>query len=266
MAAVALSDERADGGDGAQAMSASFWRIESGSKPHGVVSQKGVAASSNGHRGAKLDRAVGEEVSKLVQRVFLMAEDGERPRVVLFAGFESGSGSGSSALCARAGDTLAVQVTETVCVVDADRICPSLHAHFGLPNSRGLADALREAQPRNDFATQVADRNLWVVPSGVAANGLDGPPGAERLSEFVGDLRTRFHYVLISAPPVGLCTDAVILGRVSDGVVLVIEAHATRRETAREAKEAFSAAGVRLLGAVLNNRTFPIPEMLYRRI
>jgi Mrp family chromosome partitioning ATPase len=264
LAAVALSDEQADGRDGARAMSASFWRIESGSKPHGVVSQRGVAASNNGHRGAKPDRAVGEEVSKLVQRVFLMAEAGERPRVVLFAGIERGSGSG--ALCARAGDTLAAQVTETVCVVDADRICPSLHAHFALPNSRGLADALREAQPRNDFATRVAGRNLWVVPTGVAANGLDGPPGSDRLREFVGDLRARFHYVLINAPPVGLCTDAMILGRVSDGVVLVIEAHATRRETAREAKEAFSAAGVRLLGAVLNNRTFPIPEVLYRRI
>ena len=260
---MALSDEQADGRDGTRAMRASFGRIEPGTN-HRRVSPKGVTALNNGHRGAKLDRAVGEEVSKLVQRLFLMAEDGERPRVVLFAGFENGSGSGT--LCARAGDTLAAQVTDTVCLLDANRICPSLHSHFGLPNSRGPAEVLWEAQPRNDFATRVAGRNLWVVPSSAAGDGLDAAPVTERLRSSVGELRARFHFILINAPPVRLCGDAMILGRVSDGVVLVIEAHATRRETAREAKEAFSAAGVRLLGAVLNNRTFPIPEVLYRRI
>jgi Mrp family chromosome partitioning ATPase len=57
-----------------------------------------------------------------------------------------------------------------------------------------------------------------------------------------------------------------MIGRLADGVVLVIEAHATRREAARKVKESLEAANVRLLGAVLNKRTFPIPEVLYNRI
>jgi Mrp family chromosome partitioning ATPase len=49
-------------------------------------------------------------------------------------------------------------------------------------------------------------------------------------------------------------------------VVVVVGAHSTRRETARKAKESLDAAHVHLLGTVLNNRTFPIPEALYRRL
>jgi Mrp family chromosome partitioning ATPase len=47
---------------------------------------------------------------------------------------------------------------------------------------------------------------------------------------------------------------------------LVVQANSTHREAARKAKESLASANVRLLGAVLNKRTFPIPEFLYRKI
>jgi Mrp family chromosome partitioning ATPase len=58
----------------------------------------------------------------------------------------------------------------------------------------------------------------------------------------------------------------MLLSRWTDGVVLVVEANATRRDAARRVKEILDAAGVSLLGVVLNNRTFPVPEAIYRRL
>jgi Mrp family chromosome partitioning ATPase len=52
----------------------------------------------------------------------------------------------------------------------------------------------------------------------------------------------------------------------SDGLVLVIEANTTRRERAARAKEVLAESQISLLGAVLNNRTFPIPENVYQRL
>ena len=72
--------------------------------------------------------------------------------------------------------------------------------------------------------------------------------------------------MVISAPPVNLCPDAILFGQFSDGVVLVLKANSTRRATALKVKESFEASNVRLLGAVLNDRTFPIPEALYRKM
>jgi receptor protein-tyrosine kinase len=79
-------------------------------------------------------------------------------------------------------------------------------------------------------------------------------------------LPPEFAHVVINAPPVGLYSDAAILGQWADGVVLVLEANSTRRVAARNAKQAVEGANVRVLGTVLNNRTFPIPEKIYRML
>ena len=58
----------------------------------------------------------------------------------------------------------------------------------------------------------------------------------------------------------------MLLGQIADGVILVLESMVTRRETARTIKENLAAANVKILGAILNNHTFSIPESLYRRL
>ena len=65
---------------------------------------------------------------------------------------------------------------------------------------------------------------------------------------------------------VGEHTDAILMGQLTDGAVLVLESNTTRRQVARIAKEDLEAADVRLLGAVLNKRTFTIPQFLYDRV
>jgi Mrp family chromosome partitioning ATPase len=79
-------------------------------------------------------------------------------------------------------------------------------------------------------------------------------------------LRREFDYCLIVGPPIGISADALVMGRMADGVLLVLEAHETRRDSAIAAKEMLAAAKVPLLGAVLCNRTFPIPQTLYGRL
>jgi Mrp family chromosome partitioning ATPase len=58
----------------------------------------------------------------------------------------------------------------------------------------------------------------------------------------------------------------LLLGQIADGVILILESMVTRREAARTAKEDLAAANVKILGAVLNNHTFSIPENLYKRL
>jgi Mrp family chromosome partitioning ATPase len=84
----------------------------------------------------------------------------------------------------------------------------------------------------------------------------------QRLTE----LRAAFDYVLIDATPLSICNDAIALGGLSDGVVLVLKANSSRRETARQALQELRAANVPIFGAVLNQRTFPIPDKIYRRL
>jgi Mrp family chromosome partitioning ATPase len=71
---------------------------------------------------------------------------------------------------------------------------------------------------------------------------------------------------LINTAPLILANDGAFLGRFTNGAVLIVEANSTSRESADRAKQAFVNAQVRLLGAILNNGTTPIPQALYSRL
>lgn len=203
-----------------------------------------------------------EELTKLVQRIFLLDHNGRR--TVVFTAVENGTGCTS--VCAGAAEALAAQVDAPVCVVDANLRNPALHHCFGTENLRGLTDAIFKRGPIRDFAQKLPASNLWLLPCGSMASQLSAVMKAEHLQERIRELRKEFTYVLIDSPAVSEYTDAILMGRLTDGAVLVLESNTTRRQVARIAKEDLEAADVRVLGAVLNKRTFPIPQFIYDRV
>ena len=203
-----------------------------------------------------------EELIKLVQRIFLLDHDARK--MVVFTAVEEGTGCTS--ICAGAAESIAAQVDAPVCVVDANLRRPALHLCFGAESLRGLTDSVFKPGPIRQFVQKLPGRNLWLLPCGSMASQLSAVMKAEHLQARINELRQEFAYVLIDTPPVSEHTDAILLGRFADGAVLVLESNATRREVARIAKEDLEAAHVRVLGAVLNKRTFPIPQFLYDRL
>jgi receptor protein-tyrosine kinase len=204
-----------------------------------------------------------EEEIKLVHRIF--PAGGQRsPQIVLFSAVESDAGCAS--ICVRTAMILAARGDGRVCVVDANLRAPCLHHNFGIDNSRGLAEAVLEPLPIQDFAQKHAEANLWILPGGSAAGQLSFPGVYDRLSSRMTELRGQFKYVVIHSSPLDLDSASILLSSWTDGVVMVVEADTTRRETARRMKQNLDAANVRVLGVVLNNRTFSIPEALYRRL
>jgi len=232
-------------------MAASGW----GRRPH---------ASNNGHAvDLDVDGIAREEEMKLVQRIF-PGTDENSPRMALFAGLEGEAGCAS--ICARAGEILAARAEGPVCIVDANFRSPFLHRYFGLENEKGLVESTFESGSIQSFVQQIPEPDLWLMPSGKAATNLRFPAMADGLRVRIAELRETFRYVVIHSGPLRLETSAMLLSRWTDGVVLVLEANATRRDAARRVKDNLDAAGVSVLGVVLNNRTFPIPEAIYRRL
>lgn len=201
-----------------------------------------------------------EEV-KLVQRIFPMSAQGS-PQLVLFSSLESELDACS--ISARCCEILAARAEGPVCVVDANLGSPSLHRYFGVENRRGFSDAIRESGPVQDFTLRLAKSDLWVMPGGSAGVQLDFPRASEGVRSRMMELRTLFKYVVINSP---LYFDQVPAppNFAADGVVLVVEANSTRREIVREVMEELRIVGTRVLGVVLNNRTFPIPDAIYHK-
>jgi succinoglycan biosynthesis transport protein ExoP len=184
--------------------------------------------------------------------------------VVIFAGIDAGNGC--SSICAHVADILASQKLGSVCMVDANLRTPALPEIYGVSNHYGLTDALSKKGPIRDFAKVVRSDNLWLLSCGSLAHETADSPAmlnSETMKTRIAELRKEFDYVLIDSAPLSTYSDGVVLGQLADGLVLVLEANSTRRESAARVAENLRAAQVRILGAVLNKRTFPIPESVY---
>jgi Mrp family chromosome partitioning ATPase len=214
---------------------------------------------------ASVDRLPAEygPLISLVQRVFLQP-DVKVPRLVVFSGADRGSGC--TWVCAHTGRVLATLVSGSVCIVDANLRAPRLHQHFDLKGSPGLSEALSQTAPIRDFVQVALDGRFSVLSAGTAISDHDSTLDLNRMRSRITELRGEFDYVLVDAPSLDLYSDGIVIAGVSDGVIMVLGANSSKREPARNAVEELKAAGVQLLGAVLNKRLFPIPEFIYRRL
>ncbi len=191
-----------------------------------------------------------EQILQMVRRIFLSPAD-ETTRQVIFCGVDGESGS--SSICARAGQMLADQTSLPICLIDAN------------PRIRRLSTLLGTLASNPQGCVQL-QHDLWLAEILLGATrGRDLLPlnqVADQLRQFAKE----FEFVLIDSPGVNVNSDATLLGQMAGAAVLVVEAGKTRRTAARRAKQILENAGVRVLGTVLHNRTFPIPEALYQRI
>jgi polysaccharide biosynthesis transport protein len=199
----------------------------------------------------------------LVQRVF-RSNGSAVPRVVVCAGLEPGAGCSEIAISVAR--TLAAIDTGQVCLVDANFRAPSLAPRLETPNHYGLTEALNEETPIRSIARPQDGDRLWLLSSGTVSPESPRLLSSDRVRARFDELRSQFSWVVIDAPPLSRFPDAMALGKLSDGLILVITAESSRREAALSIVQNLREARISILGAVLNKRTFPIPELLYKRL
>jgi Mrp family chromosome partitioning ATPase len=206
-------------------------------------------------KGSALDlgAVAGEEIRGLVQRLFLPGGT-KSPKQVVFCGVDEANGS--TWICSQASRSLAAESSLPVCAVDANLHHKALHQYLRVQENRA------SLVPGNCEFVRPVTQNLWLLCNDSLRDDVDGS-SLDNFRSRVGDLLKHFEYVLIDGPPIGSSGDAAVLGQWVDGIVLVLEAHSTRRAAAIKAKQQLDAADVKLLGTVLYNRTFPIPPKIY---
>lgn len=148
-----------------------------------------------------------------------------------------------------------------ILLIDADLRRPRLHERFGLPNDSGLTNLLENIGPGEargysspeGLVQPTQFPNLWVLTSGpvdaASANILYSPA----LSTLLRRFERRFDMILIDAPPMSMYSDARVLGRTADGVVMVVRANTKSREELRAAYEKLLQDRIHVLGTILND-------------
>jgi succinoglycan biosynthesis transport protein ExoP len=189
-----------------------------------------------------------EEILRLVQRIFLQ-DTPAAPRAVLFAGIDQGNNS--SQICLLVAETLARAVRGSVCIVEANFRSPSLPGLLGMTNHYGLADSLLKEGPIRSFARPLQSDHVWLISCGSLTPDSPNLLNSDQIAARFVELRKEFDYLLIDAPSPTRYADATTLGRLTDGLVIVLEANTTRKEAALRVIENLRAARIQVLGAVL---------------
>lgn len=207
------------------------------------------------------DQFAAEQIRRLVAQVFLPGWPRPSRQVVISAVDQQ---TDLREVCMQVGRALAQEAPGNICVVEANLRAPELENSIGRSTSDPVCGQVRRGSSR-ESSRQICE-NLWLMPlqplPGNNGYGLSASCLRGRLAQLRGD----FEYTVLHAPPVLLSGEAALLGNLSDGVILVLEANSTHRMAARKAKELLQAANARLLGIILNERTFPIPERIYRML
>ena|ERR1700733_12132380 len=201
-----------------------------------------------------------EQLRGLVRQVFFSSV-AQPVRQVLFTAVEGRTDV--TQLCRQVGETLASEIKGSVAVLSRD-----LPARREKPEEIQPEDTLSRSidagpLPLRDVARRVRS-NLWLLTE--VAESRKQSLRNDALYSRLCELRTEFDYSIVEGSPAGLSSEAASLGRLTDGIVLVLAAHKTRRAAARSIKETLEAARTRVLGMVLSERTFPVPAALYRRL
>jgi protein-tyrosine kinase len=157
---------------------------------------------------------------------------------------------GKSFTSANLAQVLVRQHGRRVLLIDADLRGPRLYQMLGTTAGPGLSDYLQGKCDEFSIMQRGALEGLFFIPSGT---NIDDPAelvGNGRLKLLLQRIEPLFDWIVIDSPPAVAVSDASVLAKACDGVLMVVRSNSTPFDAARRAREEFPEQ--MLVGVVLN--------------
>jgi capsular exopolysaccharide synthesis family protein len=192
------------------------------------------------------DARVGEEYRMIRTKVI---QHPAQPRLMVVS--SAGPHDGKTLNAINLSGALALKRDHEVLLMDGDLRRFGVTKALRLPESLGLVDVLSNACRLEEALVRLSDYpSLYVLPAGRARSNpaelLDSPLWKELCEE----LRERFRFTIIDAPPIAAVADYDLLQAFCDGVILVLRVDHSNRDACRSVIE--SIPPEKLLGAIVN--------------
>ena len=174
----------------------------------------------------------------------------------------AGKGEGKSTVAMNLAVTMCQDFDKRVAIVDADLRRPRIHRLLGMTPRRGLSDVLGgECLPEDVLITNSVPR-LTIMPGGHSSKSPAEMLASPRMRQLIEELKSRFDFIIFDTPPVLTVADAIVLGPLTDGVILVIQAGKIRKRPVQRAVELLHNSTVH--GFVLNRGDLVLSHYGYR--
>jgi len=154
-----------------------------------------------------------------------------------------------------------------VLLIDADMRAPTQHRQLKeLVIAPGLSEVLSRTSEHRDPLQETQIKDLTVLTAGSPPPNPGQLVGSLRMQQAILEYRRDYDAIVIDAPPVLAVGDAIVLSRMVDGTLVVVESGRTTRRMLSDLSNRFEGAQIRPLGCVLNKvRTSVNPYGAYTK-
>lgn len=208
-------------------------------------------------------KALISEQYKILRTNLLSLNKGKPPRTIVITSSIHSEGKTVTAL------NLAFSLSEAVhkpkvLLVDADLRKGKIHKYLGVDQKNGLSEVLSGKATMDEAIFHVEHENLAFIVAGEVPENPAELLASDRMKDFLSEASSRFDFVLIDTPPIISVTDSGIVGSQADGVLLVVQAGRTQRGIVRRAEDLLFQSHTKVLGHILTNIEYHLPEYIYR--
>ena len=151
-------------------------------------------------------------------------------------------GEGKTTTVVNLGYTLARDFGKRVLLLDCDFVFPELQYFSETPAQYGLIDCFRDNIPVEEAMTSFTDIPCWIMPTGDVGHGSSELLKTGSLERVLSQLREKFDYILINAPPILPVATMNVLERHTDLLFLVVRANLTSQQVVKRALDSLRAS------------------------
>jgi capsular exopolysaccharide synthesis family protein len=168
-------------------------------------------------------------------------------------------GEGKSTVASFLALSSAIYLNQKTLLLDCDLRRPAVHHLFGEALAVGLADCLSGKAPLDSCLRPTDTEKLKILTAGTPPPDPAETLANDRWPDLLAEAAFYFDRIVIDCAPVIPVDDAVVIGRMVDGVLMVVRAGSTQREVAERAARIMRDSRLNLLGVVLNNLDDALP-------
>ena len=166
------------------------------------------------------------------------------------------SGEGKTFVSANLAISISYELHTHALLVDCDLRNPSLAQWFGLQDGKGLSDYLAGNGNASELLMKTRVEDLNLLPAGTIQDNPTELIGSKKMEALIHELRSRYpdRYVVFDSTPLLATAEPEVLAKFVDGIIVVVRAGVTPRETVKQAIANLDKG--KIIGFVLNDLEF----------
>ncbi|WP_443945500.1 GumC family protein [Pedobacter sp. AW1-32] len=177
---------------------------------------------------------------------------GENGKIILLTSSMSGEGKSFTAI--NLASILALS-GKKVLLMELDLRKPGLSSKLGVSNDVGFSNYSIDPTLNigNIIKPLTLNQNMFIISSGPLPPNPAETLIAAHIPDLIKDLKQKFDYILMDAPPIGIITDAQLLADYSDAVIYLVRQGVTQKDQIQIVDELYTAGKLKNMGIVVND-------------